>query len=415
VRASLPALFGILLVSCSQGGVSLPLIPAQESPSASSLSASGGLERLHSFAGKPDDGGGPSAPLLWYHGTFYGTTQYGGANNRGSIFSLSTSGKESVLYSFGPASEADGATPAAGLTERGGAFYGTTQDGGSGCAPLGCGTVFKIEPSGGETVLHAFQGGSDGEHPTAGLIDVGGTLYGATAEGGGAGHACCGTIFTVSASDAVEVIYRFKGDSGDGNEPLGTLVDLNGELYGTTKTGGAENRGTVFAASTSGSERVLYSFKRKSNDGAQPFAGLIAVQGRLYGTTRYGGGNSTQCLPLGCGTVFETTASGAETVLYRFEGGRDGFGPTAALAAVKNALYGTTQSGGSPGCAGGVGCGTLFEISGTHERRLYTFAGGRKSAGAFPEAGMILENRRLYGTTFGGGVDNFGSAFSFRP
>jgi uncharacterized repeat protein (TIGR03803 family) len=413
VRSLVSVIGIILLASCSRAGGSAPLLPAEQ-PAGTPVRASGSLERLHSFAGKPVDGGGPSAPLLWYGGTFYGTTEYGGTNDRGSIFSLGTSGKETLLYSFGPATSDDGATPAAGLTEVDGVFYGTTQDGGSGCAPLGCGTVFKVEPSGGETVLHVFAGGTDGEHPVAGLIDVGGTLYGATAQGGN-GHACCGTIFTVSTAGDEDVIYRFRGSTSDGNEPFGTLLAVHGELYGTTKLGGSENDGTIFAVSTSGTEHLLYSFKGMPNDGAQPFAGLVLAGAKLYGTTRYGG-IKTQDKPLGCGTIFETTTSGAEKVLYRFKGATDGYGPSAPLVAMNGAFYGTTQNGGSSNCAGGVGCGTLFEISaGGDEQRRYTFGGGKKSAGAFPEAGMVVESGTLYGTAFGGGADHFGSAFKYQP
>lgn len=138
----------------------------------------------------------------------------------------------------------------------------------------------------------------------------------------------------------------------DGSNPIGSLIDVNGVLYGTTYGGGANGLGAVFEVTTSGTERILYSFKGfLTGDGADPNASLIDVNGVLYGTT-YGGGAN------GLGTVFEVTTSGTESVLHSFKGASgDGAYPSAGLIDVNGALYGTTQWGG-PG-----NWGTVFKVS----------------------------------------------------
>jgi uncharacterized repeat protein (TIGR03803 family) len=202
--------------------------------------------------------------------------------------------------------------------------------------------------------------GSDGAFPEAGLIDVAGTLYGTTYQGGTSG---AGTVFKVSTSGKESVLYSFKG--ADGADPYAGLIAVNGTLYGTTQQGGSAGCesgygcGTVFELSTSGKERVLHRFKG-GTDGADPYAGLIALNGTFYGTTWHGGDSSacSYSSASGCGTVFEVNTSGNERVLYRFKGGKDGASPQAGLLAVKGVLYGTTGRGGS-GCE----CGTVFRIS----------------------------------------------------
>jgi len=201
-----------------------------------------------------------------------------------------------VLYSF---KGGDGSSPYAGLLNVKGTLYGTTYDGGA----SNYGTVFSITTSGTETVLHSFKGGSgDGESPLAGLINVKGTLYGTTFTGGVDGFD--GTVFKITPSGTETLLYSFKGNTGtalDGERPQAGLINLKGTLYGTTYNGGASNYGTVFSITTSGTETVLYSFKGGSGDGESPLAGLINVKGTLYGTTLEGGASR------GYGTVFSIT------------------------------------------------------------------------------------------------------------
>jgi uncharacterized repeat protein (TIGR03803 family) len=135
---------------------------------------------------------------------------------------------------------------------------------------------------------------------------VNGTLYGTTLAGGKAGcsnNFGCGVVYSITTSGSEKVVYRFKGGS-DGGNPLAGLVEVNGALYGTTYGGGASGLGTVFSISTSGGEQVLHSFA--GPDGAGPRAGLIDVGGTLYGTT-FSGGNGKGCGGKGCGTVFALT------------------------------------------------------------------------------------------------------------
>jgi uncharacterized repeat protein (TIGR03803 family) len=321
-----------------------------------SITPSGTETLLHSF-GDSQDGAYPVAGLINVKGTLYGTTGKGGANGDGAVFSITPSGTETVLYSFKGA-PGDGEQPRAGLINVKGKLYGTTYLGGNCSSSGGCGTVFSITPAGTETMLHSFGGSGDGVYPFAGLINVKGTLYGTTFEGGAncSGSGGCGTVFSITRSGKETVLHSFAGDP-DGNNPEAGLISVKGTLYSTTYAGGANSRGTVFSITPSGTETVLHSFGA-SGDGADPFAGFVYAKGKLYSTTYVGGAN-------GDGTVFSITPSGTETVLYSFEGGGSGDGesPRAGLVKVKGALYGTTGGGGT-GCSGSYGCGTVYSLSG---------------------------------------------------
>jgi uncharacterized repeat protein (TIGR03803 family) len=311
---------------------------------------------LFSFKGK--NGVFPMAGLLDVNGTLDGTTLIGGAKclprGCGTVFAITTSGKETVLYSFG--GSGDGKNPYAGLINVKGTLYGTTYYGGAN----GDGTVFAITTSGTETMLYSFDG-KTGANPDAGLINVKGTIYGTT-ENGGTTYCSssfdCGTVFAITRSGKETVLHNFGG-SGDGTYPEAGLINVKGTFYGTTMGGGANcsasyGCGTVFAITPSGTETVLHSFGG-SRDGSYPRAGLINVKGTLYGTTFIGGAN-------GSGTVFSITPSGKETVLHSFAGGTDGEQPLAGLLNFKGTLYGTTQYGGA-NCNGSTGCGTVFSLS----------------------------------------------------
>jgi len=276
--------------------------------------------------------------------------------------------KEKVLHSFG--SGTDGVSPEAGLIDVNGTLYGTTGYGGTHCQGASpCGTVFALDAkTGAETVLYSFcsqKNCADGQWPTANLIDVNGTLYGTTTSGGTVncdvygGFVGCGTVFKLDVKTGAETVVHSFGSGADGAEPYAGLIDVNGTLYGTTAGGGANCRsngacGTVFALDpNTGAETVFYSFcaqrkgKKKCSDGSNPVAGLIDMKGSLYGTTQAGG--AYRCLGYGCGTVFALDPNtGAETVLHSFgSSGTDGTGPSAGLIDVKSTLYGTTSQGGS--------------------------------------------------------------------
>ncbi|MGC9990893.1 MAG: choice-of-anchor tandem repeat GloVer-containing protein [Candidatus Cybelea sp.] len=270
----------------------------------------GGTEQLLYLFGHKTNGGKPAASLIDAGGTLYGTTRYGGAQLEGTVFSITTDGTWKELHDFGVGT--DGAYPEAPLTDVKGTFYGTTGYGGA----YHGGTVFTIAPDGTEQVLHSFGNGTDGKNPSAALIDVGGTLYGTTENGGaysGSGGCCNGTVFSITPNGTEKVLHSFGGKNGDGFNPLASLLEVKGTLYGTTYYGGTVSRcsgdcGTVFSITPDGTEKVLHSF---GTDGQNPTAGLIDVGGTLYGTTARGGEH-------GSGTVFTITTSGTEKVLYSF-------------------------------------------------------------------------------------------------
>jgi uncharacterized repeat protein (TIGR03803 family) len=380
------------------------------------------LTTLHSFTGTGDF---PRAGLIAdAAGALYGTTKAVGAGGNGAVFKLSppaaTGGgwSESLLYTF---SGIDGSDPEAGLIfDASGALYGTTQFGGSADA----GTVFKLTPPAvagdawTESVLFSFTG-SDGAQPRGGLIfDASGSLFGTTA---GGGAFTLGTVFKLTQSGGAwteTVLYSFTGDRfSDGFFPAaGLIADVSGALYGTTTGGGVANLGTVFKltppplAGGAWTASVLHSFT--GNDGVFPKGDLIAdVSGALYGTTFAGGAG-------GNGTVFKLTpptmtdGAWSESVLYSFTfAGTDGAFPDAGpLADASGALYGTTESGGV------ANRGTVFKLApptitggAWTESVLHSFVG---SDGANPVGGLIADaSGALFGTTENGGDADSGTVF----
>jgi len=374
---------------------------------------------LYSFMGSPDGEWPVAGLVLDAQGNLYGTTGQGGdlacgVYGCGTAFKVDSTGKETVLYSFTGAT--DGALPYAGLVlDAQGNLYGTTAGGGT----YGSGTVFKLDTTGKETVLHSFTGKSgDGADPWAGLVlDARGNLYGTTELGGYS--ACsttpfgrsCGTVFKVDTTGKETVLYSFTGKKGDGAVPrAGLVLDAQGNLYGTTYLRGAHNEGTVFKVDTNGKETVLYSFTGTGGDGYFPGGLVLDAQGNLYGTTYKGGAHNK-------GTVFKVDTTGKETVLYSFAGrGRDGTNPWAGLVLdAQGNLYGTTEFGGGACNWGGLGCGTVFKVDTTgKETVLYRFTGAPD--GALPCAGLVLDAQgNLYGTTNYGGAYDRGMVFKLTP
>ena len=189
------------------------------------------------------DGANPiGGVVLGTNGNLYGTTEYGGAYNQGTVFQLTPSGTEIILWNFG--NGMDGANPTAGVVlDMNGNLYGTTANGGV----YGDGTVFELTPSWTETILHSFDNNDiDGIHPYAGLVlDKAGNLYGTTVSGGGSSGAA-GIVFEMTPSGTETILYTFGG-SPDGSFPWGGVVfDTSGNLYGTTLSGGHNGVGTVF-------------------------------------------------------------------------------------------------------------------------------------------------------------------------
>jgi uncharacterized repeat protein (TIGR03803 family) len=385
---------GGMLAGC--GGTQPPLsMPLQGLASQQSL-PDRAYKVLHEFDVSPGDGAHPSAELINVKDTLYGTTPYGGSNGSGTVFSITKSGKETVLHSFGGSN--DGAAPMARLLYVSGSLYGTTSSGGEN----GSGTVFNITPGGAEKVLHSFGNAysyarNGGTLPLAGLIDVNGTLYGTTYYGGA--HACntayfCGTVFSITTSGKYKVLHDFGATNNDGENPAAALLNVNGMLYGTTYWGGKGGSGTVFGINTAGKYHVLYSFGTNPNDGLNPTAALIHRRGILYGTTSGGirGGN-----------VFSVATDGTEKVIYSFSGS-DGSQPLGGVIDLKGVLYGTTAMGGAKNV------GTVFSVTTSgQETVLYSFRAG---SGENPRAGLLQVGGTLYGTTYGSINETHGNVFS---
>ncbi len=312
------------------------------------LSALGAATALYTFTGARD-GLEPLDKLIAdAAGNLYGTTERGGAHKLGVVFKVTPGGVETVLHSF--AGGSDGANPEAGLTmDTAGNFYGTTNYGGL----SNLGTVFKLAPDGTLTVLHAFTGGHhDGSQPfSAGVImDKHGNLYGDTGFGG-AGNS--GVIFKIAPNGKFSVLYTFTGGA-DGAGPFGGLIrDKQDNLYGVTLQGGGPCKcGVVFKLAPDGTETVLHNFNNDGSDGYYPQSSLIMdKQGNLFGVTGAGGS-------FGIGTVFQLSPDGTETILHSFAGTHDsppdGDGPLGSLILSMNKLYGTTASGGSGQFSSGV-------------------------------------------------------------
>jgi hypothetical protein len=292
-----------------------------------------------------------------------------------------------------------------------------------------------------ESVLYAFQGGSDASRPQSSLVaDGAGNLYGTTVLGGsGCSNNVCGAVFrlspptTTGGSWTETVIYNFQGGT-DGIDPVdGLILDKSGNLYGTTIGGGTgpcptgvapgPGCGVVFELSppTSGgawTETILYNFQG-GTDGSYPWSPLVFDQkGNLYGTTWYGGSSFCESVFV-CGTVYRlsppATQGGAwtERILHSFNFFGDGSSPTAGVMLGSNgAVYGTTRAGGNGSCAidgQSSGCGSVFQLTpppyaaGGWKESVYSFR--TQGLGAFPVSNLVVgRNGALYGTTPYGGT-----------
>ena len=387
-----------------------------------SLSQAATYKKIYNFSGG-NDGGDPATRLTFDSaGNAYGTTAAGGAYGFGTVFMITPSGQEQVLYSF--TGGGDGLDPHGGVTlDSAGNLYGTTVAGGFGgfCAGDGCGVVFELTPSGDswtETTLYSFTGLKDGFGPGSGLIfDSAGNLYGTTPDGGA--HSA-GVVFELSPTAQgwqYKVIHAFTGGKDGASGSLGLLLsDAAGNLYGASELGGAQGAGAVYELTPTSrgpwKATVLYDFKGMP-DAANPYGGLIFdAAGNLYGTTYFGGQN-------GMGAVFQLTpgpnGKWQENVLYNFQGGADGSFPTTTLLFdAKGTLYGTTSTGGRPSCD----CGTIFTLTLSrgqwNEKLVHLFGVGHD--GSYPNYGLTFDQSgNLYGTAPVGGSGGQGIVFRLTP
>jgi uncharacterized repeat protein (TIGR03803 family) len=386
---------------------------------------------LHSFTGGAD-GSQPVFNGLIQNGsgTLYGSTGMGGnltcnsGAGCGVVFKMDpVTGKETVLYRF--TNGADGAFPGSTLLLVGTVLYGI---GGGGPFPS-FGNVFKLDNAGNATVAYSFTGGTDGAYPFGSLAhDAVGNVYGATEQGGlfvCNDDAGCGTVFKIDTAGNESVLYSFtEGDNGvdgkDGAFPTsGVIRDSAGNLYGTTPVGGVVSCfgigcGTVFKVDSSGTQTVLYSFTAGA-DGLSPSGALVRDSaGNLYGTTAQGGGSGCSG-GFGCGTVFKIDSAGNETLLYSFKGGADGDQPIGGLIRDSAGnIYGTTVFGGNLSCGSRLGCGTVFKLDGAGIKKVLHRFGGLD--GAYPYTALIRDSGgNLYGTTSAGGTAGHGTVYKVAP
>lgn len=395
------------------------------------------------------DGQWPSGGLVAdAAGNLYGTTQYGGSSNAGSVFELSPNGnawKETELYSFGPRVESIyySVGPSQLTPDGKGNFYGTTELGGL----YGAGSVFEVSPKavGGwqVTYVYSFQGVQ--AEPIGGVVfDSTGNIYGVTYRGG---QYDLGRVFRLTQKAGEwqqEIICDFNGYPKDGAKPeAGLTIDSHGNLFGTTEFGGPGDCkaqvgvvgcGTVFKLSyeenKGWTEVVLHSFGGHSlGDGAVPMASLILdSSGNLYGTTGAGGVSNPRCAFFdigGCGTIFELSPSDGkwnETILYEFNGHKaDGSFPEGPLLQDQSGnFYGTAGAGGP------YDFGVVFKLipsSGNTWTEGVIHAFGKTATdGRFPVGGLVFgASGQIYGVTAGGGMsggipnNGQGTVYEVRP
>ncbi len=360
------------------------------------VTPTGTLNSLHRF--DMTDGAYPYAGLvLGTDGDFYGTTAEGGgfacglSIGCGLVFKITPRGEVTTIYSFcSEATCTDGDYPTGTLVQApNGNFYGTTASGGVNCVSEGgCGTVFEVTASGILTTLYSFCAQPnciDGEGPRGALVQAtDGSFYGTTYIGGANND---GTIFKITPSGTLTTIHSFDGT--DGSSPYaGLALAIDGDFYGTTYNGGNKDKGTIFKINAAGKLTTLYNFcsTTKCGDGGLPYAGLIqATDGNFYGTTQWGGTNLY-------GTVFGITGGGTLTTLHSFDGTDGSFPYGGMVQATDGSFYGTTSTGGTGGCI--YSCGTVFSLS----AGLVPFVAFVQSAGRNGETIGIL-GQGFTGTT----------------
>lgn len=343
------------------------------------------------------NGFGPTGVIRGPGSDFYGTTDLGGTRNEGSIFRVTPTGVLDNLVTFNGAN-GDGPTDLIKARGHDTNLYGTTSYGGS----LDNGTIFKMTPAGALTTLYSFSG-NDGATPSTGLLQgKDNNFYGMTAYGGATSQ---GTVFKVTSQGVFTTLISFDGANGEQpgeganvdvpGQPL--IQDSNGNLYGTTGSGGAYGYGTVFKLTLKGVLTTLHSFDGVTGSGIGATL-ATGADGNFYGTTTFDG------LYEGNGTIFKLTPKGVFTTLVRFNGA-NGANPAGGLTrAGDGTFFGTTESGGD------FNLGTVFQV--TPEGILTPLISFDGTNGSSPATNLVPgQYGQFYGTTFEGGTANAGTFF----
>ena len=370
---------------------------------------------IYTFQNNPDAAEPRVGMILGHDGKLYGTSYYGGTAYKGTVFTVTNAGAVTVLHSFDNAT-GDGSSPYGELVQGSdGRFYGTTVQGGDptyGSGRSGEGTVYAITAAGAETVLYRFNGAAlgTGSFPYGGLVEgPDGKLYGTTSSGGTYSN---GTIFSVTKDGVLTTLHHFNYASGgpgsEGEIPRTNLVLApDGKMYGTTLTGGTNNRGTVFSITTAGVYATVFTFGGDNDYALYPNGLILGRDGKLYGTSEAGGTN-------GQGTVFSITTAGEYRTVHSFvynDDGHAGVIPKARLAQASDGrFYGTTFGGGVE-----IYDGTAFSITADgifHELHRFNNAAGE---GRNHETGLVQgSDGNLYGTCENGGAGGAESGVVFR-
>ena len=359
--------------------------------------ASGSFKVLYCFQGGTDGASPYAGVVLDSAGNLYGTTYQGGLSGRGVVYKLNTSGQESVLYSF--TGGADGSGPYAGvIRDSAGNLYGTTYNGGTANA----GVVYRLSPAGQETVLYNFTGGADGENPYAGVtFDSAGNLYGTTYYGGAVNG---GVLYKLSPSGQETVLHNFAPGPGSCVSPYaGVIVDKSGNLYGTANS-------AVYKVTACGHYTQLADLAW-TEVGGVPSAGLtVDSSGNLYGTTDGAQQDTTTLAPWGA--VYKVSTSGTLTILHRFRGFSNGKNSNSGKNAgvildAEGNLYGTSFYGG-------VG-GMIFKLDTTgQETAIHKFPAAPGGSFPFGGV-IRDRAGNIYGTAGDGGATNQGALYRLDP
>jgi uncharacterized repeat protein (TIGR03803 family) len=357
-------------------------------------SRAGGLTTIASFNG--GNGANPQYSGVTFdaQGNLYGTTVGGGANGDGTVWEIAKG--SNTITTIAAFNGGNGQGPAAGVTfDAQGNLYGTTNQGGGN----GDGTVWEIAKGSNTITTIASFNVSNGSNPFAGVtLDAQGNLYGTTRFGGAGSD---GTVWEITkGSNTITTIASFSGSNG--RTPYGGVtLDAQGNLYGTTRLGGANNDGAVWEIAK-GSGTITPQASFNGGNGKAPYAGVTSdAQGNLYGTTTAGGANSA-------GTIWEiASGSGTLTTLFSFNTTNGQMPVGGVTLDAQGNLYGTTNMGGADGT------GAIWEIaagSGT----LTTLASFNTTSGSFPQSSVTLDPQgNLYGTTNGGGAGDVGTVWQF--
>ncbi len=379
---------------------------------------------LYNFTGGTDGGNPQSALTLDISGNIYGTTVNGGDpaclgynGSCGVVFKLDTTGHESVLHSF--ENGGDGLNPSSGVVfDSAGNLYGATEYGGVGTSS-GAGVVYKLDPSGHETILHVFNDTigafAGGINPIGELvIDGDGYVYGATRKGGDPHCATlgCGLIYRITPAGVENVLHAFAGGASDGEFPIaGPIFGPDDDLYFTSSYGANHGSGAVFRLGRRpgrGHGLIVLELASGSGQLSYPGGGIFDSHGRLYLPAQKGGNGGGDNNAGGIirfaqrGTAVRSVSCDA-TNCYEPNTGL-------VLDAAGN-LYGTSQVDGT-----GSG-GTVFKLdTAGNLTGIYDFSISAPVNGYYPMAGLVRDSAgNLYGTTSAGGANGWGVIFKITP